>query len=138
MIGLLIGKSFQNEPLILSNYNNQEIKIKPNSILKVNGKMAQYNGLDKLTYSVYLTFDENENVERYNFNQIKKIHLQKKASLFLKSKEHASKGFKNGIFLSKIFSMVAIYFIKKRQDNDYSELTKNERTFAFFLMAPPI
>ena len=136
-IGLLAGNPIKKEPLVLA-HNNNKIKIEPGAIIKVNRKKVKYNGYNTLTRSVSLDFIGEEVSNNFEIDNINEIRLINENSLLSNINKYSSQGFRYGLSLSKIFSLGAVYFINERHDNEYSELTNDERNFVIALIIPPV
>ena len=136
-IGLLAGNSIKKEPLVLA-HNNNKIRIKPGSIIKVNRKKVKYNGYNTLTRSVNLNFYGEEVSNNFEIDNINEIRLTNENSLLSNINKYSSQGLKHGLFLSKILSLGAVYFLNERHNNEYSELTTDERNFVIALIIPPV
>ena len=46
--------------------------------------------------------------------------------------DYSSQGLKHGLFLSKILSLGAVYFLNERHNNEYSELKNSDWLFSEF------
>ena len=136
-LGLLAGNPIKKEPLVLTN-NNKKIRIKPGAIIKVNRKKVKYNGYNTLTRSVSIDFIGEEVSSNFEIDNINEIRFTNENSLLSNIEKYSSQGFRYGLFLSKIFSLGAVYFINERHDNEYSELTTDERNFVIALIIPPV
>ena len=136
-IGLLAGNPIKKEPLVLA-YNNKKIRIEPGTIVKVNRKKVKYNGYNTLTRSVSLDFIGEEVSNNFEIDNINEIRLINENSLLSNINKYSSRGFRHGLFLSKIFSLGAVYFINERHENEYSELTNDEKNFVIALIIPPV
>ena len=136
-IGFLAGNSIKKEPLVLT-HNNNKIRIQPGAIIKLNGKKVKYNGYNTSNRSVNLNFIDEELSNNFRIDNINEIRLINEDSLLSNINKYSSRGFRHGLFLSKIFSLGAVYFINERHENEYSELTNDEKNFVIALIIPPV
>ena len=135
--GTLFGQTYEESSIFIQK-NSTRISIDPNTRLKINGKDARYDGLDIENKILKFTMMEDGEFSIYPLNEINKIHLPKKGWFLSQLIEHASIGFKKGLYVSKILSVGSIYLIQDRENNDYEEITETEYKFISVLMLTPI
>ena len=134
--GLLIAQ-VEDAPFYLTK-NGISKKVDPNTRLKVNGKEANYIGLDIQEQTADFTMIGNQNSRTFALGEIKKIHLPKNGLAISNSLSHASIGFKFGLSVSKVLSLVSVYFIYDRENNDQVEITDSEKKYITALMLSPV
>ncbi|MDP6168572.1 MAG: hypothetical protein QF780_01065 [Candidatus Marinimicrobia bacterium] len=136
ILGLAYGQVHKDGSLVLSK-GKMNIKIAPSSMLKVNGKEGTYDGLDQANGKARFIFKNDGEAKLYSFDEIEKVHLQKKGFNFERSMKFASIGFKKGLALSKILTIGSIYLIKDRENNGYTDITNTEYRYISVLMLTP-
>ena len=134
--GLLIAQ-VEEAPFYLTK-NGISKKVDPNTRLKVNGKEVSYIGLDIQKQTADFTMIANQNFKTFALDEIKKIHLPRNGLSISNSLDHASTGFKFGLSVSKVLSLVSIYFMYDRENNDQIEITDSEKKYITVLMLSPI
>ena len=134
--GLLIAQ-VEKAPFYLTK-NDISKKVDPNTRLKVNGKEVNYIGLDFQKQTADFTMIANQNSKTFALDEIKKIHLLRNGLSISNSLDHASTGFKFGLSVSKVLSLVSIYFMYDRENNDQIEITDSEKKYITVLMLSPI
>ena len=140
VLEIIWSQNFKSEPMILSN-GKEIIKIKPNDILKINGKEAYYNGLDISSRKANFILNDDNQSKSYSFDEIKKIHLEKDGLFFKQISNYASVGFNRGLYVSKVLSAIGSLFLLKFKDRGESheewQLTKSETSFIYFVILTP-
>ena len=134
--GLLIAQ-IEKVPLYLTK-NGILKKVDLNARLKVNGKEVNYIGLDIQKQTADFTMIENQYSKTYAFGEINKIHLPRNGLAISNSLEYASTGFKFGLSISKVLSLVSVYFMYDRKNNDQVEITDREKKYITVLLFSPI
>ena len=140
VLEIILSQNYKNEPIILSN-GKEIIKIKPKSILKINGKEVYYHGLDISSRKANFIFNDDNQSKSYSFVEIKKIHLEKEGLFFKQISNYASVGFNRGLYVSKVLSGIGSVFLLKFKDRGESheewQLTKSETSFIYFVIITP-
>jgi len=113
-------------------------KVDPNTRLKVNGKEVSYIGLDIQRQTADFIMIESQYPKTFSFGEIKKIHLPRNDLAISNSLESASTGFKFGLSISKVLSLVSVYLMYDRENNDQVEITDSEKKYITMLMFSPI
>ena len=72
VLEIILSQNYKNEPIILSN-GKEIIKIKPKSILKINGKEVYYHGLDISSRKANFIFNDDNQSKSYSFVEIKNV-----------------------------------------------------------------
>jgi len=124
-------------PFYLTN-NGILKKVDPNTRVKVNGREASYIGLDIQKQTAHFTMIENQYSKTFAIGEIKKIHLPRNGLSISNSLGYASTGFKFGLSISKVLSLVSVYLIYDRENNDQIEITDTEKKYITVLMFSPI
>ena len=135
-MSISFGKDGSNL-LQLSN-GTEIIKIKPGSIIKLNGKEGRFTGFDFQKRSVGFSTLDSDHIKYFKLEEIKKIQLLKEGWVFSNIINQAGVGFKKGIDVSKILSFFSVYFIYDRENNDRVEITNMEKKYISALMVTPI
>ena len=123
--------------LQLSN-ETEIIKIKPGSIIKLNGKEGRFTGFDVQKRAAGFSTIGSDHIKYFNLEEIKKIQLLKEGWVFSNMINQAGVGFKKGIDVSKILSFFSVYFIYDRENNDRVEITNMEKKYISALIVTPI
>ena len=123
--------------LELSN-GTEIIKIKPGSIIKLNGKEGRFTGFDVQKRAAGFSTLGSDHIKYFKLEEIKKIQLLKEGWIFSNMINLAGVGFKKGIDVSKILSFFSVYFIYDRENNDRVEITNMEKKYISTLMVTPI
>ena len=134
--GLLIAQ-VEKAPFYLTK-NDISKKVDPNTRLKVNGKEVSYIGLDIQKQTADFTMIENQYSKTFALGEINKIHLPRNGLAISNSFEYASTGFKFGLSISKVLSLVSVYLMYDRENNDQVEITDSEKKYISVLMLSPI
>jgi len=135
-MSISFGKDGSNL-LQLSN-GTEIIKIKPGSIIKLNGKEGRFTGFDVQKRAAGFSTIGSDHIKYFNLEEIKKIQLLKEGWVFSNMINQAGVGFKKGIDVSKILSFFSVYFIYDRENNDRVEITNMEKKYISALMVTPI
>ncbi len=135
-MSISFGKDGSNL-LQLSN-GTEIIKIKPGSIIKLNGKEGRFTGFDVQKRAAGFSTLGSDHIKYFKIEEIKKIQLLKEGWVFSNMINQAGVGFKKGIDLSKILSFFSVYFIYDRENNDRVEITNMEKKYISALMVTPI
>ena len=135
-MSISFGKDGSNL-LQLSN-GTEIIKIKPGSIIKLNGKEGRFTGFDVQKRAAGFSTLGSDHIKYFNLEEIKKIQLLKEGWVFSNMINQAGVGFKKGIDVSKILSFFSVYFIYDRENNDRVEITNMEKKYISALMVTPI
>ena len=135
-MSISFGKDGSNL-LQLSN-GTEIIKIKPGSIIKLNGKEGRFTGFDVQKRAAGFNTLGSDHIKYFNLEEIKKIQLLKKGWVFSNMINQAGVGFKKGIDVSKILSFFSVYFIYDRENNDRVEITNMEKKYISALIVTPI
>ena len=135
-ISTSFGKDGSNL-LQLSN-GTEIIKIKPGSIIKLNGKEGRFTGFDVQKRAAGFSTLGSDHIKYFNLEEIKKIQLLKEGWVFSNMINQAGVGFKKGIDVSKILSFFSVYFIYDRENNDRLEITSMEKKYISTLIVAPI
>ena len=135
-MSISFGKDGSNL-LQLSN-GTEIIKIKPGSIIKLNGKEGRFTGFDVQKRAAGFSTLGSDNIKYFNLEEIKKIQLLKEGWVFSNMINQAGVGFKKGIDVSKILSFFSVYFIYDRENNDRVEITNMEKKYISALIVTPI
>tara|TARA_Y100000817_G_C16772148_1_gene506601 strand:+ start:90 stop:596 length:507 start_codon:yes stop_codon:yes gene_type:complete len=135
-MSISFGKDGSNL-LQLSN-GTEIIKIKPGSIIKLNGKEGRFTGFDVQKRAAGFSTLGSDYIKYFNLEEIKKIQLLKEGWVFSNMINQAGVGFKKGIDVSKILSFFSVYFIYDRENNDRVEITSMEKKYITTLMITPI
>ena len=135
-MSISFGKDGSNL-LHLSN-GTEIIKIKPGSIIKLNGKEGRFNGFDVQKRAAGFSTLGSDSINYFKLEEIKKIQLLKEGWVFFSMINQAGVGFKKGIDVSKILSFFSVYFIYDRENNDRVEITSMEKKYISTLMIAPI
>ena len=114
------------------------IKIKPGSIIKLNGKEGRFTGFDVQKRAAGFSTIGSDHIKYFNLEEIKKIQLLKEGWVFSNMINQAGVGFKKGIDVSKILSFFSVYFIYDRENNDRVEITNMEKKYISALIVTPI
>jgi len=123
--------------LQLSN-ETEIIKIKPGSIIKLNGKEGRFTGFDVQKRAAGFSTIGSDHIKYFKLEEIKKIQLLKEGWVFSNMINQAGVGFKKGIDVSKILSFFSVYFIYDRENNDRVEITNMEKKYISALIVTPI
>ena len=135
-MSISFGKDGSNL-LQLSN-GTEIIKIKPGSIIKLNGKEGRFTGFDVQKRAAGFNTLGSDHIKYFNLEEIKKIQLLKEGWVFSNMINQAGVGFKKGIDVSKILSFFSVYFIYDRENNDRVEITNMEKKYISALIVTPI
>ena len=135
-MSISFGKDGSNL-LHLSN-GTEIIKIKPGSIIKLNGKEGRFTGFDVQKRAAGFSALGSDRIKYFKVEDIKKIQLLKNGWVFSNMVNQGGAGFKKGINVSKILSFFSVYFIYDRENNDRLEITSTEKKFISTLMVAPI
>ena len=135
-MSISFGKDGSNL-LQLSN-GTEIIKIKPGSIIKLNGKEGRFTGFDVQKRAAGFSTIGSDHIKYFKLEEIKKIQLLKEGWVFSNMINQAGVGFKKGIDVSKILSFFSVYFIYDRENNDRVEITIMEKKYISALMIAPI
>ena len=135
-MSISFGKDGSNL-LQLSN-GTEIIKIKPGSIIKLNGQEGRFTGFDVQKRAVGFSTLGSDHIKYFNLEEIKKIQLLKEGWVVSNMINQAGVGFKKGIDVSKILSFFSVYFIYDRENNDRVEITNMEKKYISALMVTPI
>ena len=135
-MSISFGKDGSNL-LQLSN-GTEIIKIKPGSIIKLNGKEGRFTGFDVQKRAAGFSTLGSDSINYFKLEEIKKIQLLKEGWVFFSMINQAGVGFKKGIDVSKILSFFSVYFIYDRENNDRVEITNMEKKYISALMVTPI
>ena len=135
-MSISFGKDGSNL-LQLSN-GTEIIKIKPGSIIKLNGQEGRFTGFDVQKRAAGFNTLGSDHIKYFNLEEIKKIQLLKEGWVFSNMINQAGVGFKKGIDVSKILSFFSVYFIYDRENNDRVEITNMEKKYISALMVTPI
>ena len=135
-MSISFGKDGSNL-LQLSN-GTEIIKIKPGSIIKLNGKEGRFTGFDVQKRAAGFSTIGSDHIKYFKLEEIKKIQLLKEGWVFSNMINQAGVGFKKGIDVSKILSFFSVYFIYDRENNDRVEITNMEKKYISALMVTPI
>ncbi len=134
--GLLIAQ-VEKAPFYLTK-NGISKKVDPNTRIKVNGKEVSYIGLDIQKQTAEFRMIENQYSKTFVLGEINKIHLPRNGLAISNSFEYASTGFNFGLSISKVLSLVSVYLMYDRENNDQVEITNSEKKYITVLMLSPI
>ena len=135
-MSILFGKDGSNL-LQLSN-GTEIIKIKPGSLIKLNGKEGRFTGFDVQKRAAGFSTLGSDQIKYFKVEDIKKIQLLKEGWVVSNMINQAGVGLKKGINVSKTLSFFSVYFIYDRENNDRVEITSMEKKYISTLMIAPI
>ena len=138
IIGISISFGIDGSNLLQLSNGTEIIKIKPGSIIKLNGKEGRFTGFDVQKRAAGFSTLGSDHIKYFNLEEIKKIQLLKEGWVFSNMINQAGVGFKKGIDVSKILSFFSVYFIYDRENNDRVEITNMEKKYISALMVTPI
>ena len=138
IIGISISFGIDGSDLLQLSNETEIIKIKPGSIIKLNGKEGRFTGFDVQKRAAGFNTLGSDHIKYFNLEEIKKIQLLKEGWVFSNMINQAGVGFKKGIDVSKILTFFSVYFIYDRENNDRVEITSMEIKYISTLMIAPI
>ena len=138
LIGLSISFGKDGSNRLQQSNGTKIIKIKPGSIIKLNGKEGRFTGFDVQKRAAGFSTLGSDQIKYFKVEDIKKIQLLKEGWVFSNMINRAGVGFKKGIDVSKILSFFSVYFIYDRENNDRVEITSMEKKYISTLMIAPI
>ena len=138
IIGISISFGIDGSDLLQLSNETEIIKIKPGSIIKLNGKEGRFTGFDVQKRAAGFSTIGSDHIKYFKLEEIKKIQLLKEGWVFSNMINQAGVGFKKGIDVSKILSFFSVYFIYDRENNDRVEITNMEKKYISALMVTPI
>ena len=114
------------------------IKVKPGTIIKLNGKEGRFTGFDVQKKFAGFNAIGSDHIKYFNLEEIKKIQLLKDGWVLRSSMNRVKIGFKKSLDISKKISFFSVYFVYDREKNDRIEITSMEKKYFTILMATPI
>ena len=116
----------------------KNIKIKPGSTIKLNGKEGLFTGFDAKKGAVGFIMLGSDHIKYFNLEEIKKVHLLKDGWVLTNFLNQGKAGFKKGLDIIKIISLFSVYFVYDRENNDRAEITNKEKKYITTLLVTPI
>ena len=116
----------------------KNIKIKPGSLIKLNGKEGRFTGFDVKKRAAGFITSGSDHIKYFNLEEIKKIQLLKDGWVLTNFLNQGKVGFKKGLDIIKIISLFSVYFVYDRENNDRVEITSMEKKYITTLMVTPI
>ena len=138
IIGISISFGIDGSDLLQLSNGTEIIKIKPGSIIKLNGKEGRFTGFDVQKRAAGFSTLGSDHIKYFKAEDIKKIQILKEGWVFSNMVNKAGLGFKKGIDVSKILSFFSVYFIYDRENNNRVEITSMEKKYISTLMIAPI
>jgi len=135
IVSLLFSQT-DSESLHLSN-GDDSIEIVPGSRIRINGHEAIFLGSNKERGDADLKMLNKNISEKFSFQDIKKINLISSDWILSNIKEKSYNGFKKGLSVSKLLSLVSVYFLYDRENNDQVEITDTETKYISTLIFLP-
>ena len=116
----------------------KNIKIKPGSTIKLNGKEGLFTGFDVKKKAAGFIMSGSDHIKYFNLEEIKKVHLLKDGWVLTNFLNQGKVGFKKGLDIIKIISLFSVYFVYDRENNDRIEITSMEKKYITTLLVTPI
>ena len=138
MIGISISFGKDESNLMQLSNGTEIIKVKPGTIIKLNGKEGRFTGFDVQKKVAGFSGIGSDHVKYFNLEEIKKIHLLKEGWVLTNFLNQGKVGFKKGLDISKIISLFSVYFVYDRENNDRVEITSMEKKYITTLLVTPI
>ena len=138
MVGISISFGKDESNLMQLSNGTEIIKVKPGTIIKLNGKEGRFTGFDVQKKFVGFSAIGSDHVKYFNLEEIKKIQLLKDGWVLRSSMNRLKIGFKKGLDISKKISFFSVYFVYDREKNDRIEITSIEKKYFTILMTTPI
>ena len=135
-MSISFGKDGSNLLRLYSGTEN--IKIKPGSLIKLNGEEGWFTGISVQKKAAGFSPLDSNHIKYFNLKEIKKIQVLKDGWILRSCFNQGKIGFKKGLDISKIISWFSIYFVYDRKNNDQLEITSTEKVYITTLMITPI